>query len=573
MSDLTSKKMDDPLESGTGNCIVNSSVVVTVPVVTVNIFFDGTGNNKENTALRLKIDDYLQELNRLNSDIEEKESLEKELYMRSRSLPKGSSPQLDEEILGLRKEILKLFTERQALKEEKEISEALEKETSYNNDFTNVALLEMVAKKTPVPPIYIEGAGTTKYEKDDSAGLGMAKGSSGVVKRVEEAFIKLNKLVETNGIKLLKLNVFGFSRGAFYARVFCAWAKQKLSEDVKRRYEKRHIGPMTPLDECKIIARMHLGLASEDININLLGIYDTVSSYQLNHVDDPEEIDLKVGDEQEIASVVHLTAQNEYRYHFPLTPIHQALSDGCGLEISFPGAHSNLGGSYTDHFDEKYHYLSLKTQESIHTDLKTGQSYYRAPGLRRKGEVPWTWWEEMGYYTKDQLRLLYGKSYGDLMASNHGEVYGHRVVRHHYQYIYLNAMQYFAEQLAVIDFSNYSEDYDQRQAAFEKQKNEDPIFKKFSQYVEELIESKYCYKGRYKVDLAAVLPDKGDRQHLYNNYIFNSLMPVNFKLRGRAKGGLDRNEEAAYFAGVANEGHDNNQGLNGNPIRIEVSGG
>lgn len=281
MAGLTSKKMDDPLGMGTGNCIVNSSVVVTVPVVTVNIFFDGTGNNKENTALRLKIDNYLQELNRLNSEIEEKESLEKELYMRSRTLSKGSNPQLDEEILGLRKELHALSSERQALKEEKEISEALEKETSYNNDFTNVALLEMATKRTPVPPIYIEGAGTTKYEKDDSAGLGMAKGRSGVVKRVEEVFIKLNKLVET----------------------------------------------------------------------------------------------------------------------------------------------------------------------------------------------------------------------------------------------------------------------------------------------------KYCSKGRYKVDLARVLPDKEDRQHLYNNYIFNSLMPVNFKLRGRAKGGLDRNEEAAYFAGVANEGHDNNQGLNGNPIRIEVSGG
>lgn len=45
------------------------------------------------------------------------------------------------------------------------------------------------------------------------------------------------------------------------------------------------------------------------------------------------------------------------------------------------------------------------------------------------------------------------------------------------------------------------------------------------------------------------------------------------KLCGKAKGGLDHNEEAAYFAGIANEGHDNNQGLNGNPIRVEVSGG
>lgn len=98
MADITSKKMDDPFGDGTGNCVINSSVVVTVPVVTVNIFFDGTGNNKENTALRLKIDDYLQELNRLNSEIEEKESLEKELYMRSRALSKGSNPQLDEEI-------------------------------------------------------------------------------------------------------------------------------------------------------------------------------------------------------------------------------------------------------------------------------------------------------------------------------------------------------------------------------------------------------------------------------------------------------------------------------------------
>lgn len=470
------------------------------------------------------------------------------------------------------------MTERQALKEDKEISEALEKETSYNNDFTNVALLEMATKRTPVPPIYIEGAGTIKYKKDDSPGLGLAKGRSGVVKRVEEAFIKLNKLVEINGIKLLKLNVFGFSRGSFYARVFCAWAKQRLSEDVKRRYEKRNIGLLTPLDDCKIIARMHLGLASEDININLLGIYDTVSSYQLNHYDDPEEIDLKVGDEQGIGFVVHLTAQNEYRYHFPLTPIHQALSDGCGLEISFPGAHSNLGGSYTDHFDEKYHYLS------IGKEIIPKGPYEIKPRVsipRRPGEVPWDWWMEMGYYTTDQLRMSKGSgSYLDFIEGERAEIYGHRVVRHHYQYIYLNAMKHFAEQLAIIDFSNYSEDYDQRQAAFEKQKKEDPIFEKFSQYVKDLVETKYCSRGRYKVDLAQVLSDRGDRQHLYNKYIFNSLMPVvnsdSTVLRrvwGRSKLGFDSKEDKAFFPGAANEGHDNNQGLNGNPIRVEVSGG
>ena len=321
MAGLTSKKIDDALGDGVGNCIINSMVNITVSTVTVNIFFDGTGNNKENTALRLKIDDYLTEMGQLNLEIEEKEVLERELYMRSRSLPKEEKFQLDEEIQSLRVGINSLYSKRNALKEDKKISENLEKETSYNNDFTNVALLEMATKRTPVPPIYIEGAGTTKYEKDDSVGLGMAKGSSGVVKRVEKAFIELNELVEKNDIKLLKLNVFGFSRGAFYARVFCAWVKQSLSEDVKKRYEKRHIGSMTPLAECKIIARMHLGLKSDDISINLLGIYDTVSSYQLNHYDDPEEIDLKVGDEQGIGFVVHLTAQNEYRLHFPLTPI------------------------------------------------------------------------------------------------------------------------------------------------------------------------------------------------------------------------------------------------------------
>ena len=49
---------------------------------------------------------------------------------------------------------------------------------------------------------------------------------------------------------------------------------------------------------------------------------------------------------------MHLTAQNEYREHFPLTRIPCAVEEGIGFECSLPGAHSDIGGGYSEDYPE-----------------------------------------------------------------------------------------------------------------------------------------------------------------------------------------------------------------------------
>lgn len=172
MSSINNIQKGQPLnkEDAKTNEIEDSKVLVTMSgAIAINMFFDGTGNNMFNTKARLE----------------------------------QQHPELTDQ-------------------------------TSYDNYYSNIALLYMVSKEDDtIANIYIEGSGTFKYNKDDFNGLAFSVGQSGVNARVTEAFIKAETIrVDLNANKII-FNVFGFCRGAFYARYFCAMAKLKFLSVLK----------------------------------------------------------------------------------------------------------------------------------------------------------------------------------------------------------------------------------------------------------------------------------------------------------------------------------------------------
>lgn len=261
--------------------------------VTAAIFFDGTGNNRNNTAQRHMVQKNLQEEDGIR---------------RNKSFPE----------YGLKKD-------------------GTLTNSSYAAGYSNVSILEQLNRKRVNEEreisLYVEGIGTTDNEGDDKKGSGFGKGKTGVRGKVErgimllaEKVAKVLKVDEETFVEKITLDVFGFSRGAAAARHFVSLKKDKRP----------------------LAAR--LGAPQAEVVIRFVGLFDTVSSvgYGLGFGSNVQELGLDLG--VELGKVVHLTAANEYRQNFSLTDITSSL--GKGYELTLPGVHSNIGGSYGEQEDE-----------------------------------------------------------------------------------------------------------------------------------------------------------------------------------------------------------------------------
>lgn len=286
--------------------------------VTMNVFFDGTKNNMNNTKDRL--------------------SYEKK--------KKGLKLTPDEEI------------------EAKAYSDSVEKESSYLNYFSNVAILNQINlsvanDQSKEIKIYIEGPGTLNDETDDFMGYVYGSGdTSGIPTKVNKAFseiikeielLKKKKIIKENElVNEIELTVFGFSRGAAAARSFVS--------------QRRKLQDMYDLESSKFV-------------VKFVGLFDTVSSYSKNasaspnfdnDVEGKHGLGLKL--EGNIKKVIHLTAADEYRSNFSLTNIKSSILAGVGYELSLPGVHSDIGGGYEE--NQKIEDRHLSSNISTFTEVK-----------------------------------------------------------------------------------------------------------------------------------------------------------------------------------------------------------
>ena len=201
------------------------------------------------------------------------------------------------------------------------------KDSSYMNDLSNIARLWEYYELDK--RIYVEGIGTEDYKTDSTIrGGGFGAGSTGIPEKMQ---IGCDKVVEKTApfgkIRILFLDVFGFSRGAAAARHFVY--------EVSRARERKDGFPYGRLGE-KLNGKV------EFVLIRFLGLFDTVSSYLLDFSNDVEQLHLNnIGNAWQI---VHFTAENEHRQNFSLT----RLPTHIGIEKEFPGVHCDIGGSYND---------------------------------------------------------------------------------------------------------------------------------------------------------------------------------------------------------------------------------
>lgn len=284
-----------------------------------------------------------------------------------------------------------------------------EVDSSYDNYFSNIAIMERMKVKDPEKRIvskYIEGEGTEDNKKGDTQGAGFGSGKTGIPAKVEKGKDKIREEInkafnDGEFVKELSLDVFGFSRGAAAARSFITTQKKALQK---------------AYPEAKITYRF-------------VGLFDTVSSYEPegnfgafgsamshNFDNDVEELQLELGD---IAKkVVHLTAADEYRENFALTNIDSSIHGGVGYELELPGAHSDIGGGYeeTEHIEKRY--------------------------INKDGSPTKQQWIEQGWYTEEQIIGQSGKN--DPINFD-----GIRKLKNSYQFIPLSIMMELAKKNGV----------------------------------------------------------------------------------------------------------------------------
>ena len=403
--------------------------------------------------------------------------------------------------------------------------ESRKKDISYDNYYSNVALLYMAllakenAQEDGSPTkIYIEGAGTFRGETDSAAGLGLARGDSGILVRVAtaiETIASIMKDMNDGPVSVLTINAYGFSRGSAYARFFCFLMKAEGSDreyvDGKWFYWGEVKNALKSLDtELR-------GKSRAKVFIKFVGIYDTVSSIGYGHYDDIPEFRLDIGKKQQIKRIVHLTAQNDFREHFPLTQIKAATRQGIGFECSFPGAHSDIGGGYPETWDDAEASPSFGSYDitSMHENW-----------------IHWRWFVDMGYFNATDSG--FGAHFGpdddlrfdsdwfwyspDPTPYRSGQVLvRERITTYHYQFVLAEIMADIMKKEIKCDFDDEYTDMIPRINEMKKEKSPLPAF---AVKAHAYIMASYKNGGAgYSVPLLS----KAEMKEIYHKYIHNSL--------------------------------------------------
>ncbi|WP_349886147.1 phospholipase effector Tle1 domain-containing protein [Pantoea ananatis] len=220
--------------------------------------------------------------------------------------------------------------------------------------------------------IYIEGIGTEDEAGDSTYGMGTGRGDTGVVRKTDKAVAALTVGIQgyldrhtdarSSTIKELQFDIFGFSRGAAAARHF---ANRVFSQDRA------------------IVSAIKAGLDGTEFfgtpggKTRFLGIFDTVAAIGtpvngLNpHSADTGEVNLVlrpgVADK-----VFHITAQHECRFNFALNSVKPAWP-----ELALPGAHSDIGGGYNPAEHETYFLTRPEFETVSHSIPDTETRIYR----------------------------------------------------------------------------------------------------------------------------------------------------------------------------------------------------
>ena len=325
------------------NSTEHSSVDVAVSILTFNIFFDGTWNSRENS------DWY-------NNPIIDGQPMHGQRSLKDRE-DKKYNP----------KSKILVFNAGDSV--------------SFARAPSVVDQMHRASEqKTLNKSLYIDGSGVNtrkanpkeeggwQYHGDDPIGAGVGMGGTGVRAKL----YSMLKLIQTELNQYLAqsidppaqifFNVYGFSRGAATARMFC----HKVFTNKNDHWTTRA-----------------LDLRAYDVRFNFVGLFDTVSSIGTNHEDDLEEQEQNLTfAKKDGTKVVHIVAGNEYRQKYGLMNIAQSVRADVGLEFAIPGCHTDIGDglSTLGEVDEEFGKWNITGRdgksvilEKKHQDIGSGQ--------------------------------------------------------------------------------------------------------------------------------------------------------------------------------------------------------
>lgn len=280
-------------------------------------------------------------------------------------------------------------------------------DSSYANDISNVQKLSELyfapqkaegdgSHKQAFRMIYVEGIGTRSGEEDSKFGAGTGRGDTGVAGRVQHSFEEIKSRIEdvldnnpNSEITSLTFDTFGFSRGAAAARHF--------ANEVVRGKQ----GPLGNIfrSNASDFSRTFIDQYKSSINMGFIGLFDTVPSIagwsNLGNVKSPVATGIKLYlDRRFFTDVVQLSARDEYRANFALSRV-----KADHLEITLPGVHSDIGGGYRDEVEECVLVSPMQTLEvSQFTDVSTTSIYRDAVALKNQ-------WASKGW-SEDMLEVV-----------------------------------------------------------------------------------------------------------------------------------------------------------------------
>ncbi|VEF10560.1 Rhs element Vgr protein [Pseudomonas fluorescens] len=283
----------------------------------------------------------------------------------------------------------------------------MDPDSSYANDTSNVQKLSDLyfapqkaegdgSQKQAFRMVYVEGIGTRSGKEDSTLGAGTGRGVTGVAGRVQLSFAEIKSRIKdvldanpNSEITSLTFDAFGFSRGAAAARHF--------ANEVVR-------GKQGPLGEvlrsnANGLSRTFLEEYHGSIKMGFIGLFDTVPSIagwsNLGDIKSSIATGIKLYlDRRFFTDVIQLSARDECRANFALSRV-----KADHLEITLPGVHSDLGGGYQDEIQERVLVSPMQTLEvSQFTDVSTTSIYRDAVTVK-------TQWLAKGW-PEDMLEIV-----------------------------------------------------------------------------------------------------------------------------------------------------------------------
>lgn len=319
------KQQQEPLNKGSDqtNPRPESSCKVKVDRLEFDIFFDGTWNSKENS-------DWYNNPDNMHGERTDQQRMEKKY-----------NPYL-----------ANLFFFK------------LGESISFARAPTGVDQMHRASdtSKPHIIPLYVDGAGAEipkdvdgnkhqEYKRDNALGAGLGYGSTGIFAKMNKMFIQISDEIkqynadQQKQVGQLIFNVYGFSRGAATARMFCNRIMNEKQLTLK--YED--------------VPEEKFDLTKFSISLKMVGLFDTVTSIGADHLNDvakdrlglefqlPEkeptaqDVCIDISKRQITGKIVHLLAAHEFRQKFAVTNIKHAVENGYGFELALPGCHTDLG--------------------------------------------------------------------------------------------------------------------------------------------------------------------------------------------------------------------------------------